>query len=228
MGGYGSGRRASSYPTSDELLFLDIRVLCTQGYFATRAAPGEGLRYSVAWSCRGQPSGDIQLIVPGTDDAYPSGVELVYRVKALYETAWTEVRERIPIATTACHYGGERPWWLCPRCGSRRAVLFSVGGRFRCRACHRVAYSSTRETASDRVFRRALTLQKRLGGHRYGTVFDPEPKPPHMHWATYERICDELHDLSIQSMQDFLARFGKLERDLAGRPASLVDLARAL
>ena len=214
MGGYGSGRYGSQYVTTDGLLFLDIRYLRKRGYFATGAKPGYQATCSVEWSSRGEPSGNITLHIPGTEAPYPPEIELVYRTRTRGETTWTDVREQVAIETTPCHYGGERPWFLCPRCGSRRAVLFSVAGRFRCRACHRIAYASTRESAPDRGIRRALTIKGRLGGHTSGSVFDWEPKPKYMHRATYARLCDELSDLSYESMQEFFARFGKREASL--------------
>jgi hypothetical protein len=170
------------------------------------------------------------LVIPGTEvGAYPAYVRLEYRTKAWGETAWTDRIERVPIETTSCHYGGERPWFLCPGCGDRRAVLYSVGGLFRCRGCRRIAYSSTREMAWDRGIRRALGIQKRLGGHQGETVFDPGPKPLHMHRATYERLADDLDDLSYASLGAMIARLDKLERHRGSlREASLVDLARTI
>jgi len=158
MGGYGSGRRGLGHPTTDSLLFLDIRYMRRAGFF--RTAPGATYYGSLAWSNRGKPSGNISVTVQGTEAAYPPAIELHYRTRAWGETDWTDVDERIPIETTPCHYGGERPWFLCPRCFERRGVLFSVGGRFRCRACHRLAYSSTRETEEDRAARRAREIKK--------------------------------------------------------------------
>ncbi len=34
--------------------------------------------------------------------------------------------EDVELDHTACNYGGERPWWLCPECGRRCAVLYLV------------------------------------------------------------------------------------------------------
>jgi len=211
MGGYGSGRPASRYPTTDGLLFLDVRFLRRAGYLRPSAASSW---FTLSWSQGGRPSGTVTLIVPRTEAPYPDHVFLSYRTQAPGQSDWTEVSERVAIETTPCHYGGERPWLACPRCGTRRAVLYSVGGYFRCRACHRVVHASTRETEDDRVTRRADTLQRRLGGHRYGSVFDAGPRPAGMHWRTYLRIQDELDELNVASMQVFLARFDKHDSDV--------------
>lgn len=227
MGGYGSGKRGSGHPTTDSLLFLDIRYLRRSGLL--HQAPDSPYSFTLSWSCRGKPSGNISVFVPHSGAPYPPEIILSYRTQARGDRDWKDVDERVAIETTPCHYGGERPWFLCPRCFDRRGVLFSVDGRFRCRACHGIAYSSTRETEEDRAIRRALVIQKRLGGHKYGTVFDPEPKPPHMHWATYERICNELDGLNTVMMAGFEARFGKLEKRFAAlEDTPLGDLARLL
>jgi len=227
MGGYGSGRGGSGRRTTDPLLFLDIRYMRRAGLL--RPASAAPYSFSLAWAQRGEPSGNISVLARHGDGRYPPELVLNYSTKAPHETTWTPVLEVITIETTECHYGGERPWLLCPRCFSRRAVLFSVDGRFRCRECHDVAYTSTRETEEDRRCRRALAIQKRLGGHKHGTIFDPEPKPPHMHWSTYDRLCDELDDLARASYATFFMRFGKLEKGLAGlEDMSLGEIARLL
>ncbi len=227
MGGYGSGRPGSGHPTTDELLFLDIRYMRRAGFFqAGRSWSHWG---SLAWSSRVKPSGNISVSVPASETMYPPEILLVYRTKAPHEPDWTDVRERVAIETTPCRYGGERAWFLCPRCFGRRAVLFSVGGRFRCRDCHGIAYSSTRETDADRAARRAMDLQKRLGGHKHGTIYAPGPKPPGMHWKTYERICHELEELNVRTLSAFLTRFGKLEKRFSTpEDAPLGDVARLL
>jgi len=227
MGGYGSGKRGSGHPTTDSLLFLDIRYLRRSGLL--RPAPDSPYSFTLSWSRRGEPSGSISVFVPRSEALYPPEIILNYRTQARGDRDWKDIAEQVAIETTECHYGGERPWFLCPRCFDRRGVLFSVDGRFRCRACHGLAYSSTRETEDDRAARRALVIQKRLGGHTYGTIFDPEPKPPHMHWATYARLCEELDDLNMLTLCSFMARFGKLSDGIAGlEDMPLGDLARLL
>ncbi len=54
------------------------------------------------------------------------------------------VMESVGLTFTPCTFGGQRAWFLCPGCQSRRGVLFFLGGRFLCRICHNLAYSSTR------------------------------------------------------------------------------------
>jgi len=75
------------------------------------------------------------------------------------DSNWTLIRERIPLDSTACHYGGSRPWFRCLGCDYRRAVLYSVRGVFRCVSCHGLAYASTREEHAGRIIRRATEIQ---------------------------------------------------------------------
>jgi hypothetical protein len=207
MGGYCSGNHGARSVTTDGLLFLDIRYLRRIGFF--RSTPGKLRHEIVSWSRRGQPSGHVSVLFRGTAAPYPPEILLTYCAQHPGEPDGTDITEHIAIDTTPCQYGGERAWFLCPGCGDRRAVLFCVHGLFRCRGCRRIAYSSTRETAWDRAIRRALTIKRRMGGHTEGTVFDPEPKPPHMHWTTYLRLCDELDELNSASLRALLDRLDR-------------------
>src|SRR5215211_4192746 len=98
MGGYGSGRPGSGRPDTDGLLFLDIRYMRRAGFF--RAGRDRSYFGSLAWSSRGKPSGNISVIVPASEAAYPSEILLSYSTKAWNETAWTDVNDRVAIETT--------------------------------------------------------------------------------------------------------------------------------
>ena len=104
---------------------------------------------------------------------------------------WRDMRERVALETTPCRYGGRRPWFRCPRCGSRRRVLYSVGGVFRCRRCHDLAYTSTREDAQARSARRIAALHTRLEAAGADLYAIP-PRPAGMRQATYRSIVDDL------------------------------------
>ncbi len=201
MGSYGSGKSSRRTPKTDTdgLLFLDIRYLATHGYL------DPGCR-SLGWSRGDRPSGTIVVCV---DPEHPDALVLAYRTRRPGE-AWEDVREVVRIERTGCHYGGTRPWLRCPRCLSRRAVLFSVGGRFRCRACHDLAYTSTRESEGDRMMRRAAVIRKRLGAPSSGDRWGHVPKPKGMRWATYDRLAAELHECRVGALADLSARTDKL------------------
>ncbi len=210
MGGYGSGKCywRTAKTTTDPLLFLDVRYLARNGYLAVPA--GKTYAFSLAWTCRGEPSGTIGVHVTGAPDGMPAEIVLDYRTQA-NGGAWRDVREPIDLDYTPCHYGGERPWFRCPGCYGRKAVLRSVGGRFRCNACHRIAYSSTRESGTDRAYRRSQDARKKLGAEA-GPVWHRPRKPKHMRWTTYERICRTFDDAELAMEIDLVRLVARCDR----------------
>src|SRR3954453_6329383 len=64
---------------------------------------------------------------------------------------WTDERREydyvVWLERTPAAVGGERVWFICPRCVKRVRMLYLPpgGGRFACRRCHDLAYSSQHE-----------------------------------------------------------------------------------
>lgn len=149
MGGYGSNRWSWAYTRleTDGLLCLDVRWLQRQGYIS--APLGRVRTTVVSWASPEQVVGAIMVRV------YGDGTDAVLLDYCLEggDGCCVPVREWVRLDRTPCHYGGERVWFLCPGCGTRRAILYCVAGRFHCRACHDLAYSSTRESPIDRRVR---------------------------------------------------------------------------
>lgn len=60
----------------------------------------------------------------------------------------TDFDYKIPLATTPCHFGGKRYWFICPwyangiYCGRRVGVLYLGGKYFACRHCYDLSYNS--------------------------------------------------------------------------------------
>lgn len=212
MGGFGSGRWAwtSTRETTDGVISLDIRTLARTGVLRP------GTTSETRWSRRGEPFGWISLT------ARVNAVVLSYRSRRL-GGEWEPVEERIALDRTACQFGGERSWFICPGCGRRRAVLYSPNGRFRCRVCHDLAYESTREKPGDRAQRRADKLWIRLGGDMYkGRGWRSLPtKPKGMRWTTFHRLQHQLleaeHDALAAWVADSDALIARLDRKF-GRP----------
>ncbi len=87
----------------------------------------------------------------------------------------------VQVLHTRCYYGGLRPWFLCPQCGDRRAVLYDTReGDFGCRRCMRLTYECQTEDVFDRLRRKEHKLAARLGPYWM--------KPKWMRWSTYDRI----------------------------------------
>ncbi len=72
--------------------------------------------------------------------------------------------------------GGKRPWFLCPSCGRRCAVLYSLGSRIICRKCGRLSYESQYEPRHFRALRKAQKIRVRLGGS--ANMAEPFPSRP--------------------------------------------------
>jgi hypothetical protein len=129
MGSYFSTRwgSVSTRQETDPLLFLDVRLMKRIG------ALQPGAIWHPAWTSRGKTSGSITTITARDGHS----VTLDYKTRRLGEE-WRPIKETVSLDWTECHLGGMRAWFLCPGCASRRAILYSVGGRFRCRACHKL------------------------------------------------------------------------------------------
>ena len=211
MGGYGSGRPAPGFfrkQDTDPLPALDVRALKRRGWFAP--SPKKRRIHPFVWF-RGQaPIAFAVLLMLGGRNRPPHTVRLRYGGVA--DNGEPEVNtDEVTIEYTPCHYGGVRPWFRCPGCGQRRAILWLAGGWFRCMQCHGLVYSSTREGVLDRACRRAHRARAKLCAG-YGPVAVCPPKPKGMHWTTYLRMCNpiiharELFSAEIDALEDRCAR----------------------
>jgi len=109
---------------------------------------------------------------------------------------------RVSVSWTGCHYGGSRPWFVCPGvvggvpCKRRVAKLYKPpdGDLFLCRHCCNLSYESRREDQAGRMARKARDIRRRLGGRR--GFFEPFPgRPKGMHYETYERLREKAGEL---------------------------------
>jgi hypothetical protein len=98
---------------------------------------------------------------------------------------WKSIQQRVPISLTACHFGGQRVWFVCPGryCGRLAAILYCAGELFACRRCYGLAYASQQQTALHRGLEQARKIRMRLGG---GADL-LEPFPPI--WELESRMC---------------------------------------
>jgi len=175
VGGYGSGRPGWR-PVGEDMLRLDVHFLHGKDWLRP------GLSFTLSWSWRGEPRASIGVIT-NTDC-----IHLMYGTKD-----GEHVDELVDLDRTPCNYGGERTWFLCPRCGRRVAVLFA-GRRFWCRHCHGIAYAVENEDKISRVLRRSNKLRERVQA-RAGTAYPVTFKPKGMHQRTFDRIRWEIQEL---------------------------------
>lgn len=202
MGGIGSGDwcRWDSKATIEDGLKIDIFYLRKQGVLKHSGATG-----NLSWSRDGKEQGVISFGV-GTDR-----LVLMYS-HSKYGGERQEVKETIMFDRTSCNYGGERVWFLCPECEKRVAVLYCASGRFLCRHCNNLPYTSQNETHMDRMRRKAGKIRHNLGASQDLTVPVWE-KPKGMHWKTFNRLLREekkANEASVFAMAKKLRMFERL------------------
>lgn len=202
MGGIGSGNhwRWDARSTVEDMKALHISKLASDGWLQS------GHTCSYAWSRAGRPFGDIRVT------AATGHILLNYRCRDSGGD-WQGQSYAVQIDRTPCHFGGTRPWFLCPArgCGKRVAVLYG-GAIFACRCCHRLAYPSENENGYDRAIRRVDKLRERLQwppGMFEGSGWG---KPKHMHHATYQRLvaeCEQREAEALGLTMNWLSRFSE-------------------
>ncbi len=206
MGGAGSGNwyRFDKKTTTGECHSVDVRDLHREGLLAS------GRSFTLRWSRAERETGSIRGAVIGEEE--PERVILTYRHRASPGGEWGEVREPVPLAGTACNFGGERPWFVCPGagCGRRVAVLYGPGRYFLCRHCYDLVYESQRESSMYRALRRAQAIRERLGGSANMMAPFPE-KPKGMHHETYDRFFWEHHEAEMAQLAGMREWLNKLE-----------------
>jgi hypothetical protein len=193
MGGPGSGNRwRSSGATCEGNKRIDLKYLKKRGWLKP------GYRYSLSWTLGDEPSGNINYT------AHEGHILL---------EEWTPVTQTVRFDYTEVHFGGQRQWFLCPRCQRRCRIVYG-GSRFYCRKCYRLKYQSQAEDSAQRAITRAQATRKRLGG--FEGIDDPfPPKPKGMHWKTYNRL-EEADERAAQRwdamMMGFIAKFDRFKR----------------
>jgi len=203
MGGYFSTRwnYERTRADTDGLLRLDVRHMQRTGVFH----PGAHATWQ--WTRDdGESAGTIQTRINRAGDC----LTLDYATRRDGDDDWTPRKIVVWLESTPCHYGGRRVWVRCPNCHLRRAVLFSAGGVFSCRSCHDLAYSSTREDAMERAYRRIRALQRRLGAPAGCRPWHIPEKPARMHWTTYGRLVAQLYAAIMEREEMFEERAAKL------------------
>jgi hypothetical protein len=206
MGGEGSGNwyRFDKKTTTDGCHSVDVRYLHRKDLLT----PGHW--YSLRWSRAGRETGSIRIAVGGNDK--PQRVLLLYRHRIGPADEWEDVQEHVPLTWTACNFGGERPWFICPGagCGRRVAVLYGPGRYFLCRYCYDLVYESQRENAMYRALHKAQSIRERLGGSANMTKPFPE-RPKGLHHETYWRLREEHDEAEMEQFAGMREWLDKLE-----------------
>lgn len=177
---YGAGRPGWKRKAEASLAF-DVRQVARKGLLK----PGNWFSWSWTNTSTGENVGSVSVRVA---DGFER-VILSYKWTP-YGSDPQSVECVLQIERTACNYGGFRPWFLCPACWRRCAVVYFGRGRYACRHCNHVAYYSQSEDMMGRAWRKQGKLEAKL--------IDGWGKPKGMHWRTYERLHDEIIECERQ------------------------------
>lgn len=212
MGGPGSGGwyRSSKKDVVEEAREIDVRQWHRDGLFGDRP------RWFVStWSRNGR---QVAAIDVRTDR---HGAELSY---SHWRTGNEGDKESVSYAVlldwTACNFGGERPWFVCPgvvnghACRRRAAKLYLNHGYFLCRHCHDLTYETRNVGRKYADLRKCQKIRQRLGGS--ANMMEPfPPRPKGMHFDTYMRLWWEHYSAERRYTGVMLADLEKMERQLS-------------
>src|SRR5277367_2637620 len=141
-----------SRPICEACRSIDIRRIYREGRLHA------GKCFVLPWSRAENPHGQAYVLVG--DDA----IFLVFEARSDEGSECTPVIRRVPITWTTCHFGGRRPWFECPYCRRRSAVIYMAEEHMACRRCFGLAYASQREPLRQRGLTKAQKIRMRLGG----------------------------------------------------------------
>lgn len=122
-----------------------------------------------------------------------------------YSPLKSQVRA-LPVTSTPCNFGGQKHYWLCPKCQRRCRFMYYHSGMGGCRLCFRLAYKSQNETLADRLLRKKEKLQSKL----QSTLPFPE-RPKYMRKRVFADVCHQISNLDQMAMQAFLTSARKMQ-----------------
>jgi hypothetical protein len=178
----------------EQLQRVDVRIWARKGLLSRARA------FSWSWNRGGEPTGSVGVtVIP------QSTVTLDYSLT--YDGERRSISERVTLIYKPCNFGGSRPWFQCPRCAKQVAVLYMRSGRFACRHCQRVAYSSQSEDVMARTWREQRRIEERIG--------EDWQRPKGMRQRTYEWLMDRLADCELRRDQAFCVAAARMIRNMA-------------
>ncbi len=170
---FGAGRPGWKMK-AEQSLPLDVRAFHRRGILQ----PGSICSGSWSWMwTNGEPAGNVGYSFDG------KSLRLNFSANGQGKT------QSILVTRTGCRFGGSRPWFCCPNCDRRVAVVYHRRGRFACRGCQRIAYLCQSEDAIGRAWRRQRKVEAKLG--------EGGERPSGMHATTYERLQAVIEECEI-------------------------------
>jgi len=189
---YGAGRPAQ-YRKTYNMNCIDVRRLQRDGCLK------DGMAYDWAWKDdQGNVTSSISMRIHG------GGVQFDYRMGE------HRVSQHVSTTATACNYGGNRVWFICPHCNRRCAHVY-ISRKLACRNCQRLKYPSQSDDETDASWRRQCKLAAKIGAKHNEWAWKQKPKG--MHQSTFQRIRGEIIEEETQREALLVARwrsmFGK-------------------
>lgn len=166
---------------------VDIRVWARGDYLRA------GSTFSWAWKRGEECTGSISVEVSGPD-------QLILRYWIGSGNERRDASQRIACSWSTCHFGGARRWFHCPVCGRQCGLLYLRSGRFACRQCQRVSYTSQSGGPVDRLNYGIQKLEARIAGGR----------PQGMGRAVYEGLLARAEALRDEYEEQLNARLFSL------------------
>lgn len=181
MGGYGSGRQGWR-GVIEHRLRLDVRTFRRRGWLDAGEMDGV-----LRWWRDGEETASLRCRI--------DAAAMVLNYTATDESGQpVPVEVTVPMARSACRFGGHRHYWLCPRCWRRCEVLASGGRGFACRRCLRLRYACQGLAPVDRLQARADKIAARLEGDGEFLL-----KPKWMRWRTFHRLAEQAQAFDVEA-----------------------------
>lgn len=210
--------------TTAEMRQIDVRRLADEGILSP------GWRGHWRWKHDGEQVASVGMICESRDK-----LRLVYTSSSRSSWRDDETDHDYPVLLeyTEPHFGGERPWLLCPAkgCGRRCAILYG-GAVFACRECHDLAYPRENMSGSrSQVARHRLRkLADKLDADELSVGMYSFPRTPArpkgMHESTYRELLEEFREAWDEHRHAMMADLVKVA-EAAGADLGLTDVQRA-
>lgn len=193
MGGFGSGRkidRANS-PSLEELFFIDINNLLkdrldikidSSGPLYCHDKYGNSLRFKHEFSSH-------------------------YHFIKIYSDIHNDI---IYLNTISTNYGGFKWCFSCPECEGRYIRLYFYNEHFRCRKCHHLYNSTSKQGSFCRLKTKRRKALDKLEADNYINIKISRPK--YMHWKTYNKLMDNAKALDGQLASWMLSELSGLHK----------------
>jgi hypothetical protein len=221
VGGLGSGRREyATTPTVEECRYLDVNRF-------TDATEAKGGHIDISW---GENTNIRAQIENDGEDDHVDALRFTYTTRPDTDDA-TEYSYRVPLDYTEPHFGGVRPWFVCPSCGTRRGKLYLPPRQevFACRECYELVYTSSRSSGGeiDRARQRykkafAKADAENRAPHPNNAPFFPD-RPKGMHHDTFEELVEDVETASEEWDRAFHRKLRRMNRHLSGVLDDLAD-----